>query len=221
MMSSTRWHLLRHAPTNVDKGTVCGRMDALALLQDPALINRITARLPPESLLITTPLRRTTETAAMLEAAGWAPRDRIVEAAFAEQDFGIWEGTTHDALSQEGSADYIDFWDNPARNRPPGGESFADLMVRASAAFMSVTKAYPARDIVLIGHAGSIRAIVATSLGISPENALTLEIAPLSLSLIDYTGDGEATGALSPWRVRGLNIVDRFQPDKAGTGPRR
>ena len=216
MIPPTRWYLLRHAPAKVGKGTVYGRTDVPALLQDPALINRIAARLPPESLLITTPLRRTTETAEMLEAAGWAPRDQMVEAAFAEQDFGTWEGTTHDALSQEGSADYMAFWNNPARNRPPGGESFADLMVRASAAFTTLTEAHPARDIVLIGHSGSIRAIVATILGLSPENALALEIAPLSLSLIDYAGGGEATGALSPWRVRGFNIVDRFQPQKAG-----
>jgi alpha-ribazole phosphatase len=216
MMPPTRWHLLRHAPAKVDKGTVYGRTDVPALLQDPALIKLIAARLPPESLLITTPLRRTIETAEMLQAAGWAPRDRIVEAAFAEQDFGAWEGSTHDALGQKGSADYTAFWENPACNRPPEGESFADLMVRASAALATVTKAFPARDIVLIGHGGSIRAIVATILGISPENALALEIAPLSLSLIDYAGGGEATGALSPWRVRGFNIVDRFQPQKAG-----
>ncbi|MEP3115425.1 histidine phosphatase family protein [Nisaea sp.] len=205
-MTATRWHLLRHAPADVEKGTVYGRTDVPALPQDPALIERIAARLPAESLLITTPLRRTTETAEMLEAAGLAPRNRIVEAAFAEQDFGAWEGTTHDALGQEGSADYAAFWDNPARNRPPGGESFADLAARASAAFSTLTETHPARDIVLIGHGGSIRAIIATILGMTPENALAMEIAPLSLSLADHTRGGEAAGALSPWRVRGLNI---------------
>ena len=100
MMPPTRWHLLRHAPAKVDKGTVYGRTDVPALLQDPALIKLIAARLPPESLLITTPLRRTTETADMLQAAGWAPRNRIVEVAFAEQDFGAWEGSTTTLLAK-------------------------------------------------------------------------------------------------------------------------
>ncbi|WP_051284854.1 histidine phosphatase family protein [Nisaea denitrificans] len=209
-MNPTRWHLLRHAPAAVEKGTVYGRTDVPAIPQDPALLKRIAAQLPQSSLLITTPLRRTTDTADMLETAGWTPQERIVEAAFAEQDFGAWEGTTHDALGREGSADYAAFWDNPARNRPPGGESFADLTARVSAAFAILTNTHPAQDIVLIGHGGSIRAIVATILGMTPENALALEISPLSLCLADHAGTEEATGALSPWRLRGLNISAGF-----------
>lgn len=206
MKAPTRWHLLRHAPATVESGTVYGRMDVPAIAQDPALIEQIATRLPSDSLLVTSPLRRTTDTAKMLEATGWAPRGKIVEAAFAEQDFGAWEGTTHDALARDGSEDYEAFWENPARNRPPGGESFADLMARASAAFTTLTETHPARDIVLIGHGGSIRAIVATILGMTPENALALDIAPLSLSLADHAGTGEDSGALSPWKLRGLNI---------------
>ena len=142
----------------------------------------------------------------MLEKAGWAPGERIVEAGFAEQDFGAWEGNTHHALARENTSDYAHFWDNPAQNRPPDGESFADLMTRASAALAALTEAHPARDIVLIGHGGSIRAIVAAILGLSPENALALEIAPLSLSLADHAGTEAARGALSPWKLRGLNL---------------
>lgn len=205
-MKPTRWHLLRHAPAAVEKGIVYGRTDVPAIPQDPALLKRIAAQLPPDSLLVTTPLRRTTETAEMLEAAGWAPRNRIVEAAFAEQDFGAWEGNTHDALGREGSADYAAFWDNPARNRPPGGESFADLMQRAVPVFEALTETFQDRDIVLIGHGGSIRAIVAAILGMTPENALALEISPLCLSLADHAGTEATTGALSPWKLRGLNI---------------
>ncbi|WP_339857277.1 histidine phosphatase family protein [uncultured Nisaea sp.] len=205
-MTPTRWHLLRHAPAAVEKGTVYGRTDVPALPQDPALLKQIAAQLPQSALLVTTPLRRTAETAEMLEKAGWAPGERIVEAGFAEQDFGAWEGTTHAALARENTSDYVHFWDNPAQNRPPGGESFADLMTRASTAFAMLTEAHPARDIVLIGHGGSIRAIVAAILGLSPENALALEIAPLSLSLADHAGTEAARGALSPWKLRGLNL---------------
>ncbi|MEQ8334735.1 histidine phosphatase family protein [Nisaea sp.] len=208
MSAATRWHLLRHAPAAVDKGTVYGRTDVSVLPQDAALFRRIAARLPADSLLVTTPLRRTTETAEMLAAAGWVPKDRIVEPAFAEQDFGTWEGATHDALGRERSAEYRAFWDNPARSCPPGGESFAVLMQRAATALETLTAAYRGRDIVLIGHGGSIRAIIAALLGLTPEAALALEIAPLSLSLADHIGAGEPSGALSPWRLRGLNIGD-------------
>ena len=205
-MTPTRWHLLRHAPAAVEKGTIYGRMDVPAIPQNPTTLGKIVKRLPADSLLVTTPLRRTGETADMLEKAGWVPGERIVEAAFAEQDFGAWEGRTHDALARENTSNYAHFWDNPAQNRPPEGESFADLMTRASAAFSTLTETHPARDIVLIGHGGSIRAVLAAILGLSPENALALEISPLSLSLADHAGTKQTTGALSPWKVRGLNI---------------
>lgn len=146
----------------------------------------------------------------MLEATGWRPGERIEEAGFAEQDFGEWEGKTHDALAREGSADYAAFWDNPARNRPPGGESFADVTQRVAPVFQTLTETCLGRDIVLIGHGGSIRAIVAAMLGLTPENALALEISPLSLSLADHAGTPGDAGALSPWRVRCLNRRDDF-----------
>ena len=83
-------------------------------------------------------------------------------------------------------------------------------MHRAIPAFEPLTEACQGRDIVLIGHGGSIRAIVATILGMTPENALALEISPLSLSLADHAGTEEAAGALSPWRIRCLNMRDGF-----------
>jgi len=203
MSTATRWHLLRHAPAAVAKGTIYGQTDVPAEEQDRPTLRRIAARLPAHALLITTPLRRTADTARMLRDAGWMAGEEIVSEAFREQDFGAWEGRTHAALAETGAADYRAFWDDPVRNRPPGGESFAELLARVSPAVAAVNARYRGRDIVLIGHGGSIRAILAVVLKLTPEVALSLEVAPLSLSLADHFPD--AAGP-ETWRLRGINL---------------
>ncbi|UUX52064.1 histidine phosphatase family protein [Nisaea acidiphila] len=203
MSAATRWHLLRHAPAAVAKGTIYGRTDVSAEPQDPAVLNRIAARLPTDATLVTTPLRRTAETAEMLRSAGWVASAETIEPAFREQDFGAWEGRTHAGLAEGGSPDYAAFWDDPARNRPPGGESFADLAARVAPALAGLNATHAGRDIVVIGHGGSIRAILSVVLKLTPEVALSLDIAPLSLSLADHFA---GTGALPPWRLRGINL---------------
>lgn len=204
MSAATRWHLLRHAPAAVAKGTIYGRTDVAAEPQDPALLDRVAARLPADALLVTTPLRRTAETAKMLRSAGWRPGEKLVEPAFREQDFGAWEGLSHDALAESGGEAYAAFWDDPTRNRPPGGESFADLADRVASALETLNARHAGRDIVLIGHGGSIRAILAVVLKLTPEIALSLEVAPLSLSLADHFA---GSGSRQPgWRLRGINL---------------
>ena len=207
MSAVTRWHLLRHAPAAVATGTIYGRTDVAAEDQDADLLRGIAARLPAHGVLITTPLRRTGNTARMLRDAGWAPGEAIVEEAFREQDFGVWEGLTHAALAETGAADYRAFWDDPVRNRPPGGESFADLQARVAPALADLNDRFRGREIVLVGHGGSIRAILAVVLKLTPEGALSLEIAPLSLSLADHFAAD--TGEPS-WRLRGANLPARF-----------
>lgn len=203
MNATTRWHLLRHAPAAVAKGTIYGHMDVAAEAQDPALLARIVERLPVGALLVTTGLRRSDDTARMLVSAGWEVAEETVETRFREQDFGAWEGQTHAALAETSGTAYAGFWEDPARNRPPGGESFADLLERAGAALRDLTAAHRGREIVLIGHGGSIRAALATALQISADSALAIDLAPLSLSLADHV-PGE--GPLPPWRLRGINL---------------
>ncbi|WP_193184657.1 histidine phosphatase family protein [Nisaea sediminum] len=203
MSAVTRWHLLRHAPAAVEKGTIYGRTDVAAADRDPDLLRGIAARLPESAVLITTPLRRTADTARMLRDTGWTPGEVIVEEAFREQDFGAWEGLTHAALSETGAEDYRSFWDDPARNRPPGGESFSDLQARVAPAVATLNDRFKGREIVLVGHGGSIRAILAVVLKLTPEVALSLEIAPLSLSLADHFANDAGEPS---WRLRGTNL---------------
>jgi alpha-ribazole phosphatase len=132
-------------------------------------------------------MRRTRQTAAMLRL------DAAADADFAEQDFGAWTGRRHDDLAKELGTAYREFWQSPANSRPPGGESFVDQIERAKSGLARL----PAGDAVLVVHSGTIRAVLAIALELSPDSALRFAIDPLSLTRIDRVAGG--------WRVVGVN----------------
>jgi alpha-ribazole phosphatase len=136
---------------------------------------------------VCSPAHRTWETAAALGL------DAVENTAFREQDFGQWTGRRHDDLAAELGAAYHAFWKAPAANRPPGGESFVDQIARARAGLAGL----PAGDVALVVHSGTIRAVLAIALELTPDSALRFVIDPLSLTRIDRLKVG--------WRVVAVN----------------
>jgi alpha-ribazole phosphatase len=174
--------LIRHAPVAGPKGVIHDS-DAPADTSDDVAFAALRAKLPPDAAQFASPSARTLETAAAL---GLRP---TAEPNFREQHFGEWTGRRHDDLARELGAAYRDFWRVPANSRPPGGESFADQIVRVR----NGLTALPPRDAVLVVHSGTVRAALAIALEIGPEPALRFAIAPLSLTRIDRLTGG--------WRV--------------------
>jgi alpha-ribazole phosphatase len=186
MNAETNLWLIRHAPVDGPRGVIHAP-DAPADLGDIAAIAALKAKLPLAAFAVCSPARRTRETA---RALGF---DAAEDAAFREQDFGNWTGRRHNDLVAELGEAYREFWKSPAANRPPGGESFVDQIARARAGLASL----PAGDVVLVGHSGTIRALLAIALDLTPDSALRFVIDPLSLTRIDRLANG--------WRVVAVN----------------
>jgi alpha-ribazole phosphatase len=187
MSAATQLWLIRHAPVDGPRGVIHAA-DAPADLGDIAAFAALKARLPAQAHAVCSPMRRTRETADRLGL------DAVAEPDFAEQDFGAWTGRRHDDLAAELGAAYREFWQSPARNRPPGGESFADQIERAKSGLARL----PSGDAVLVVHSGTIRAVLAIALELSPDGALRFAIDPLSLTRIDRLASG--------WRVVAVNL---------------
>ncbi len=204
-MIVTRWWLIRHAPVpNPDK-VIYGRDDPPADIGDAASLAALAERLPRDAVWVTSHLRRTRQTAAALRLPG--SDMALVERDLAEQDFGAWEGLSHDAVAERHPDEARRFWSAPATEAPPGGESFAAVMARVSGAVRRLTAAAEGRDVVAVIHGGSIRAALALALDLTPEAALRLSVAPLSLSRIDHYG--RVAGGNS-WSVGALNALGTF-----------
>ena len=186
MSAETNLWLIRHAPVDGPRGVIHAP-DAAADLGDTAAIAALRAKLPAAAFAVCSPARRTRETARALGL------DAMEDAAFREQDFGAWTGRRHNDLVAELGEAYREFWKSPAANRPPGGESFVDQIVRARAGLASL----PTGGVVLVVHSGTIRALLAIALDLTPDGALRFVIDPLSLTRIDRLANG--------WRVVAVN----------------
>ena len=186
MGAETNLWLIRHAPVDGPRGVIHGP-DAPADISDAAALAALKAKLPPNAFAVCSPARRTWETAIALRL------DPIKKPAFREQDFGAWTGRRHNDLVAELGDVYRDFWKSPASNRPPGGESFVDQIGRTADGLVGL----PSGDVILVVHSGTIRAVLALALDLSPDAALRFVIDPLSLTRIDRLENG--------WRVVAVN----------------
>jgi alpha-ribazole phosphatase len=185
-MSEARLWLVRHAVVAGPRGVIHAP-EAPADTSDAAAFARLRALLPAGAAVFASPARRTLETA---RALGLVARE---EPAFREQHFGAWTGRRHVELEAELGDDYHTFWQAPAHNRPPGGESFCDQIARVAAALAGL----PAGDVVLVVHSGTVRAALSIALDLAPEAALRFVVDPLSLTRIDRLAGG--------WRVACVN----------------
>ena len=186
MEGETFLWLIRHAPVDGVKGTIHAP-DAPADLGDRTQLDALRERLPRDAAGYASPSRRTVETA---RALGLAPE---LVSDFREQDFGDWTGHRHDELAASGGEAYAQFWSDPARGRPPGGESFEDQVARVRLGLSRIGTG----TATLVVHSGTIRAALCIALDLTPQAALRFVIDPLSLTRIDRLANG--------WRVVSVN----------------
>ena len=205
MKQNTRWWWVRHAPSAGLADRIYGQQDIAANLSDSReLFHELVRHLPTNPLVITSDLRRATETATELEAAGIKSQDTISEPAFREQHFGVFEGMP--------SKEFYKFWDSPSKSnwlapayrRPTRGESFCDVINRVAPAVRQHTLDHQGQDIIAIAHDGSIRAALSYTLKLSPDQALSFCFENLSLTRLDHI-TSRANSEI--WRIVCVNCV--------------
>lgn len=181
----TRWLWVRHAPTDPD-GRIIGRTDLPILEPEGESLVRAATLLRSADVLLCSPMDRCRRTAELLRAVGSGMPDPIFDDRLMEQDFGAWEGRRY--------ADVAAWDDLPLRDmaalRPPGGESFLDLVARVRDAVADNGSRFAGRAIAVMSHAGVIRAATAIALEMPPHRGLSLGIVPLSVTGLTDHGDG-------------------------------
>ena len=188
MRSTTRWWWLRHAPIAGPEGRIHGHDDVPCRALDGTEQAALADTLPPGAVWMASQLARARHTAEAISG-----RQPLIEEDLAEQDFGRWQGLTWDEVRDRDGDAWRTFWEDPAGNPAPGGESFAEAARRVTGAVRRLTLEHSGRDIVAVAHAGTIRAAIAQALGQGHGAALLIAVDPLSLTRIDHGGGG--------WRV--------------------
>jgi broad specificity phosphatase PhoE len=211
---TTRWWWIRHAPVHNPERRLYGQNDLPAICEGNVCFPPLAAALPRNAVWLTSQLQRTRQTAEAVipHLVGHDAPEFLVEPDIAEQHFGQWQGMTFLELQAHLGDNFADFWRNPAKERPPGGESFADVIARVGRVIERMNRSHAGRDIVAFAHGGSIRAALAHTLGLAPDAALSFQIDNLTLTRLDHvlTHDGSpAPGAMRPWRINLVNWLPR------------
>ena len=186
----TRFWLIRHALVEENaRARLYGIKDVPlcpeSLVAQVPMYQALARRLPETARWVVTPLSRTRRTADAI--ARWRPTlpELQVEAALIEQDLGQWQGLAHAELPARLLSPAHPFWPVAADERPPGGESFAEVCERVGAAMERLAQSHRGHDVVAVSHGGAIRAAVAHALELRPEQALRLSIQNLSVTILE------------------------------------
>ncbi|MFD9500691.1 bifunctional RNase H/acid phosphatase [Streptomyces sp. NPDC060035] len=141
--------------------------------------------------IVSSPLRRCRETAAAV-AGRLGLRVRI-EDGLRETDFGAWEGLTFAEVRERYGPDLTTWLASPDAAPTGGGESFAEVADRVSAARDRLIARYAGRTALVVTHVTPIKTLVRLALGAPPDSMFRMELLPASVSTVAYYGDGNAS----------------------------
>jgi len=147
---------------------------------------------PPWVHIISSPLARCREFAFSLGEKLAIPVTQ--DARLREVGFGAWEGKTATELKQQDPEIITRFYDDPVNNRPQGAEPLSAFSRRVSSAFVDALSAYTGKHILIVAHAGVMRAVIVHVLN-APSGAM-YRIAVANASLIRVMADGERPPSL-------------------------
>lgn len=167
--------VVRHGRTEANRdGRLLGRLDVdldeLGKRQAAALA----ASIGPVDRVVSSPLRRTRQT-----AAAWG-NEVEVDDRWIELDYGDLDGVP----MRDVDASTWRTWRDDVTFAPPGGESTADLGRRVRAACDDLVAAAIDRDIVVVSHVSPIKAAAGWALGVGDEIAWRMFVAPASVTRI-------------------------------------
>jgi len=116
-----------------------------------------------------------------------------------EVRLGQWEGKSFEEVKTRYPQAFQARGEQIADHRPPGGESFRDLLNRTWPVFEALVRR-PGNRTLVVTHAGVIRVLLCRLLGLPLENLFSIGQGYGALNIIDVRPQG--------YRIQGLN----FQP---------
>ena len=193
-------HLVRHGPALDADGRAMGHADAPLSPEGIEQVARLVTAWPrTPSRIWSSDLRRARETAERI-GQRWdvAP---AIDARLREMNFGEWDGRFWNALERE-DPDRLKHWmESWVTERVPGGESFTLLSERVRD-WCARCLADPAEEIVVVAHAGSIRALLCNLLEVPLSKAFEFPVDRLRISTVEIAESGARLLALNSPEVR-------------------
>lgn len=155
-----RIHLIRHTAPAIPAGVCYGQADvdvAASFFDEAEAVRAKIAGIVPVASY-SSPLSRAVRLAVSL-GFGEARHDaRLMELHFGDWELRPWADIPREHLDRWGQA-YVHV-------APPGGETFAELHGRSAAFLREAMEQHRGRDVLVVTHAGVIRALLADALNL-------------------------------------------------------
>ncbi|MFT5894905.1 MAG: alpha-ribazole phosphatase [bacterium] len=196
---ATRFWWVRHAPVPEGAHRMYGSLDVDCDTSNEAMFAGVAAKLPKDALWITSPLKRTQQTADALINAGASAAAWAQDADILEQNFGDYNGMTHEELFAQRTDAYLGFWPSSPEVQTPNGESFAMLRARVGNFVNRMVGTHQGKDLVCVAHRGTILAALQIALDLPMKNSVSFDIGNVSLTRLTHHGDVPEDGP--NWRV--------------------
>lgn len=188
----TTLHLVRHGPTHAK--SMVGWSDLPADLSDRAALDRLSAHLPQDAVVVSSDLSRATATADAIQGA----RARLPHHPdLREINFGAWELRRFAEIEAEDPDHIRAYWETPGEVRPPGGESWNQVRARVDTAIDALIDSRPAPHIIIVVHFGVILTQVQRAEDLSATQAFSHRIDNLSVTDITRLPTGWQLGAIN------------------------
>lgn len=163
-------YLIRHTTPAIAPGICYGQLDIGVADSFAVEANNVLHYLPPLQLIITSPLLRARRLAEHIAQAQCC--ELRSDARLLEKHFGAWEGKAWDDIARG----EIDAWaDDFMGYAAQGGESAQQVMQRVQNLLSEVAQLQQ-KNIALVAHAGSIRAMLALMGEVALEDILKWEV---------------------------------------------
>jgi probable phosphoglycerate mutase len=117
----------------------------------------------PWDQIISSPMARCRVFAADL--AGRLGRPLVIDPHLIEVGMGAWEGRDRHAVAAEEPERHAAFYRDPVNARPEGAEPLDRLLARVANAYDRHLASHPGRHLLIVCHAGVMRALVGHLLG--------------------------------------------------------
>jgi len=195
---------IRHGETTAPDDRCVGHEDVLLSEEGRHAIDQLgtTWTGPPPDRVLSSDLARARESAKIL-ADGWGLSVHSTE-QLRELDFGGWTGRTWDAIEAEDGERLHTWMDNWVETAPPGGEAFEALSYRV-VDWLGDAQDAEAGTIMVVAHAGPIRAALCHALGLPLDRAFRLQVDCASVSAL--------TTGRTDWTVVCFNSTRFRRPD--------
>jgi alpha-ribazole phosphatase len=182
----SRLVVVRHGRTVANAaGLLCGHLDVdldeLGRRQAAASAAEVVRRWPDLTTVVTSPLRRTRDSAA---AFG---RPVEVDERFIELDYGEFDGVPLADVARE---DWARWRSDPAF-APPGGESLSALGARVSEACRDWVARTAGGTVVVVTHVSPVKAAVGWALGVGEVTAWRTRVDTASITTIELGPAGD------------------------------